>query len=69
MASMSSFEDLLLPGSIEFPDCRCGTVMRLFAAKPRGNAEIRVFKCESCRHELQLMVWGPGEEKVRSAAL
>ena len=54
---MSSFENLLVPGSTERPDCRCGTEMRLFQARPQGEAEIRVFKFDSCGHELQLIVW------------
>lgn len=54
---MSNFENLLVPGSTERPDCRCGTEMRLVKAKPQGDAEIRIFKCDSCGHELQLMVW------------
>ena len=59
---MSSFENLLVPGSTELPDCRCGAEMHLFAAKPCGDSEIRIFRCESCHHEFQLMVWRAVEE-------
>ena len=62
--NMSSFEDLLGPDSTELPDCRCGAVMRLFSAKPRGDTEIRIFRCETCQHELQLMVWKSAEIKI-----
>jgi hypothetical protein len=60
---MSSFENLLVPGSTELPDCRCGAAMRLFEAKPRGDTEIRIFRCEICHHELQLMVLKTVERK------
>ena len=55
---MSSLEDLLLPGSTDQPDCRCGEPMHLSETRPRGDTEIRVFRCEHCAHELRLMVWG-----------
>ena len=54
---MLSLENLLVPGSTDLPDCRCGAEMRLFAAKPCDDSEIRVFRCEECYHEFQLMVW------------
>jgi hypothetical protein len=63
VANMSSFEDLLGPDSTELPGCRCGAEMRLFSAKPRGDTEIRIFRCEICQHELQLMVWKSVTEK------
>jgi hypothetical protein len=61
---MSNFENLLVPGSTELPDCRCGTEMRLVQAKPLGEAEIRVFKCDKCGHELQLTVWKAMERRA-----
>ena len=62
---MSSFEKLLAPGSTELPDCRCGAEMHLFAAKPCGEeTEIRIFRCEICHHEFQLMVWKPIEAQT-----
>lgn len=36
--AMSTFENLLTPGSTELPDCRCGAEMRLFKVR---HAEIR----------------------------
>jgi hypothetical protein len=58
---MPALEDLLVPGSIEVPDCRCGAEMHLFGRKPCRETEVRIFKCSSCDHEFQLMVWrAPG---------
>lgn len=54
---MSNFENLLVSGSTERPDCRCGTEMRLIQVRPQGQADVRVFRCDSCGHELQLAVW------------
>jgi hypothetical protein len=56
---MSSLESLLLPGSTDLPDCRCGAEMSLVGAKPgdAGDTEVRIFRCDACQHELQLMVW------------
>ena len=55
---MRAFENLLAPGSTELPECRCGAEMRLAATRPlEDDSEIRVFRCDSCRHEFQLMVW------------
>lgn len=57
---MTKFERLLVPGSTEMPDCQCGAEMRLAGAsqieKPSG-AEVRVYECSDCGHELRLMVW------------
>jgi hypothetical protein len=58
---MRAFEELLVPGSTEVPDCQCGSEMRLSGAKEASDAEIRIFKCDYCQHELQLMVWKPTE--------
>jgi hypothetical protein len=54
---MRAFENLLEPESTELPECRCGAEMHLFEARPRGETEIRIFRCGSCQHEFQLMVW------------
>ena len=54
---MRSIENLLAPGSTELPDCKCGAELRLFAVKPCEDTEVRIFKCDDCRHEFQLMVW------------
>ena len=58
---MPSFESLLIPGSTELPDCKCGVEMRLSATKPRGGTEIRIFRCDACQHEFQLTVWSSAE--------
>ena len=50
-------ERLLAPDSTEVPDCMCGAEMRLSETKPRGDNEIRVFRCDVCQHEFRLMVW------------
>jgi len=52
-----SIENLLIPGSTELPDCRCGVAMQLFKVRPDQDTEIRIFKCDNCQHEFQLMVW------------
>jgi hypothetical protein len=55
---MSAIENLLIPGSTETPDCPCGAEMRLSKVKPGGeDTEIRIFKCDTCHHEFQLMFW------------
>lgn len=56
---MSNIEDLLLPGSTELPQCRCGSDMILkYTAPTRSrDAEIRVYHCPQCEHELRLTVW------------
>jgi hypothetical protein len=61
---MPTLEDLLTPGSTELPDCRCGVGMRLFRVKPRGDTEIRIFRCDACHHEFRLMAW-KAETQVR----
>jgi hypothetical protein len=33
--------------------------MRLFKVKPSADTEIRIFKCDTCHHEFQLMAWTP----------
>ena len=57
---MSKFERLLLPGSTERPDCRCGRQMTLFKSwydTGQPKLERRVYQCGSCNHELKLNVW------------
>jgi len=58
---MSSFENLLIPGSRELPNCKCGADMQLLTDKPCGEARIRIFRCLNCNHELQLMVWNAAD--------
>ena len=62
---MTVFENLLAPGSTELPDCRCGAEMHLFRIKPCGDTEIRIFRCDTCHHEFQLMVWSAPERHDR----
>ncbi len=57
---MSVFERLLVSGTDELPDCRCGEQMQFADARAvpdRCDAHIRVFTCPSCDHELRLTVW------------
>ena len=57
---MSSIERVLVPGSRELPDCRCGSEMRLLTcdrSNDRPQAETRIYTCTQCQRELRLMVW------------
>jgi hypothetical protein len=57
---MSSFERLLAPGSTELPECRCGDEMQLERTDElpdSTDAQIRIYKCASCSHEMRLTVW------------
>jgi hypothetical protein len=57
---MSLIERLLVPGSTERPDCKCGAEMALDkveAVAKNDDVQIRVYRCPSCRHELRLTVW------------
>jgi hypothetical protein len=56
---MINFEKLLEPGSTDLPDCRCGEMMSLTTTAATANpvAEVKVFRCDQCHHELRLMVW------------
>jgi hypothetical protein len=57
---MSSFERLLAPDSTEGPECRCGEEMqveRIDAVPDRTDAQIRIYKCSTCQHEMRLTVW------------
>lgn len=60
---MAKFERLLVPGSTELPDCQCGAEMRLAQTTRTDqslDAEVRVYHCDACGHELRLTVWADG---------
>ena len=59
---MPNFERLLKVGSTELPDCRCTAEMNLTAivSMAGGDAEIRIFRCPDCNHELRLTAWRNG---------
>lgn len=64
---MTKFERLLVPGSTEKPDCHCGAEMRLVRvtqAEQAPAAEIRVYECPACGHELRLTVWTDAADRV-----
>jgi hypothetical protein len=64
---MTKFERLLVPGSTEMPDCQCGAEMRLVRATQADKspaAEIRVYQCLACGHELRLTVWADAANPV-----
>jgi hypothetical protein len=57
---MSSFERLLIPGSTELPECRCGKEMRIMRVDDlpdRTDAQIRIYNCPACQHEMRPTVW------------
>jgi hypothetical protein len=57
---MSTFERLLEPGCTEGPACRCGADMEIASIErlPEGrDADIRVYRCSVCDHEMRLTVW------------
>jgi hypothetical protein len=56
---MSKIERLLVPGATELPDCRCGREMALASTEQThpNDAEIRIYKCSECDHEMRLIVW------------
>jgi predicted SprT family Zn-dependent metalloprotease len=59
---MSKFERILAPDSLELPECRCGADMPLVDKERPANsadAELRVYRCSACQHELRLTVWKP----------
>jgi hypothetical protein len=68
---MSAIENLLIPGSTETPACPCGAEMRLSKVKPGGeDTEIRIFECDTCHYEFQLMVWkAPGQDRELMSAI
>jgi hypothetical protein len=55
---MINLEQLLVPGSTELPDCRCGRPMAHVTSSQNGDdAEIRSYRCAACGHEMKLTVW------------
>jgi len=58
-AIMSKLDRVLVPGSTEVPNCRCGTEMHLIAGVPveGGESEVRIFRYRACSHELRLTIW------------
>ncbi len=57
---MSKIERLLVPGSTERPDCRCGREMEILEVRlheTRRDVEFRTYRCEECGHKLKLTVW------------
>jgi len=57
---MPSLERLLIPGSSELPECRCGKEMQVAGVDELSNridAQIRIYKCPTCQHEMRLTVW------------
>lgn len=57
---MFVIERLLEPGCTELPECRCGKEMQIASVKPLpagSNAQIRVYSCAACQHEMRLTVW------------
>lgn len=64
---MSKFERLLVPGSLEMPDCPCGAEMhfsRAIQAENSAGAEVRVFECAACGHEFRITVWADAADPV-----
>jgi hypothetical protein len=66
---MTKYERMLVPGSTEMPDCQCGLEMQLarstqFDKSP--DAEVRIYKCSECGHELRLTVWADAITPVAS---
>ena len=56
---MSLYERLLIPGSTELPECRCGEKMSIVRDEQlpeRTDAQIRIYKCPACQHEMRLTV-------------
>jgi hypothetical protein len=59
---MSAFERLLEPGCTEGPACRCGKEMEVVSIErlPEGrDADVRVYRCPACHHEMRLTIWAP----------
>jgi hypothetical protein len=62
VVEMSGFERLLEPGCTERPACRCGKEMEIARVEqlPDGSdADVRVYRCAACQHEMRLTVWAP----------
>jgi hypothetical protein len=59
-ACMSLFERLLVPGSTELPEYRCGKEMKVALTErvpDQTDADIRIYNCLACGHEMRLTVW------------
>jgi hypothetical protein len=57
---MSSIERLLALDCTDGPECRCGEemqIVRVETLSKRTDAQIRVYNCPICHHELRLTVW------------
>ena len=57
---MSLYERLLVPGSTELPECRCGEDMKAAGVDDlpdQSDTQIRIYKCPACHHEMRLTVW------------
>jgi hypothetical protein len=64
---MSKIERLLMPGTTELPDCRCGREMALASTQQSNCAETRIYNCSECDHEMRLIVWlDPPIEKLKA---
>ena len=56
---VSKFERLLMRGSTELPECRCGSDMKIIKSDSIGSdAQVRTYQCPLCEHELRLTMWG-----------
>ena len=52
------YEKLLDPNSNGVPTCRCGLEMAFTKLEYRSaDTMIKFFACDSCGHEMRLMVW------------
>jgi hypothetical protein len=59
VCKMSKFERLLMAGSTELPECRCGSEMKIIKSDAMGSdGEVRTYRCPQCEHELRLTMWG-----------
>jgi hypothetical protein len=59
VACMPLYERLLVPGSTELPEYRCGEEMkvaRMERMPDQSDAHIRIYNC-ACGHEMCLTVW------------
>jgi hypothetical protein len=54
---MRDLERLLAPDCHDNPVCRCGNEMTRLRSIPRSHADIMVFSCAGCGHELHLATW------------
>jgi hypothetical protein len=57
---MSSLERLLGPSCTEGPECRCGEEMKVARTEQlpdKSDAQVRIYNCHVCSHEMHLTVW------------